>query len=173
MKKYAIYVIVLLSLCPLLGGCFSRPVTEVIAEPTARSLPDYEDMEIYQALRNAVTEDSTLEEMVDAFEDMCSIPVETSSEMFLYEVGAYEFEGETYLNCHIVRQVDDPGTDEFIQLHMDIIYLLDEDMAGFEETTWFDANVEGFLEYIRNGEIYQALTGKPIDRRYVSIDSTW
>ena len=173
MRKYTAYVVVLLILCILLSGCFSRPVTEVIVEPTGRSLPDYEDMEIYQALQSAVTEDSTLEEILNAFEDMCSIPVDTGSEMFLYEVYAYKFEGKEYLNCHIVRQVDDPGTDEFIQLHLDIIYHLDEDIAGFNETIWFDADVEGFLTHIRSGEIYQTLIDKPIDRRYVSTDSTW
>ena len=160
---------VLMFLCSLLAGCFA-----VIPEPVASDpQTDYEEMEIYRNLRNAVTEESTLEEILNAFSEMCKIPVETQSEMFLYEVYPSEFEGEKHLNLHIVRQVDEPGTDEYIQLHLDIIYLLDEDMTAFRETTWFDRDAEGFVEHIRNGAVYQTLIDKPIQERYVSISSTW
>lgn len=170
MKKH---LILLLILCTILYGCTSPSVKEISAAPTAWALPQYEDMEIYQYLRNAVTDDSTLEEMVDAFAEMCDIPVETGSEMFLYEVYSYEFDGEEYLNCHIVRQVDEPNSDEYIQLHLDIVYLFDEDMADFHEITWYEADADGFLEHIRSGNIYRTLMGKAIHERYVSIDSTW
>ena len=164
---------ILLILCFMLNGCFSPTPKEVLIAPTARTLPEYENMEIYQHLRNAVTDDSTLEEMVDAFWEMSKIPVETTTEMFLYEVYTYEYEGTAYLNCHIVRQVDEPDTDEFIQLHMDILYLLDEDISDFHETIWFEADADGFIDHIRSGTIYQTLIGKTIHARYISIDSTW
>lgn len=171
MKRTVLFSLLLL--CSLLSGCVSSGPQTVVIAPTARVMPDYEEMEIYQQLHGAVTEDSSLEEIINAFSEMCKIPVATSTEMFLYEVYSYEFEAEAFLNCHIVRQVDDPGTDEFIQLHLDIIYRLEEDIAGFEETTWFEEDPEGFVQHIRSGSIYQTLLGKPIHERYVSIDSTW
>lgn len=171
MKKAVLFSLLLL--CALLSGCVSPEPQIVMIAPTARVMPDYEEMEIYQQLCGAVTEDSSLEEILNAFSEMCKTPVDTRTEMFLYEVYSYEFEGEAFLNCHIVRQVDDPGTDEFIQLHLDIIYRLDEAIAEFEETTWFEADWEGFVQYIRSGTIYQTLLGKPIHERHVSIDSTW
>lgn len=159
-----------LLLCAVLAGCAaSGPAPAEFTEP---SFPDYEEMEIYQYLRGAVTEESTLEEMLFAFEEMCRIPVETTTEMFLYEVYSYESDGANYLMCHIVRQVDEPGSDEYIQLCLDIEYLMDEDLSGFEETTWFKADAAGFLHHIRSGDIYETLISKPIHQRYVSIYAT-
>lgn len=169
MKKRTIFSISLL-LCAILNGCASS--MEPPAEITDPSFPNYEDMEIYQYLRGAVTDESTMEEMLTAFEEMCRIPVETTSEMFLYEVYSYESEGKDYLMCHIVRQVDEPGSDEYIQLCLDIEYLLDEDMADFEEITWFEADAAGFLHHIRNGDIYETLISKPIHQRYAAIYAT-
>lgn len=168
MKKRTILSLLL---CAVLSGCASAPGA-IPGEPADQTFPNYEEMQIYQQLRGSVTDESTLEEMLTAFEEMCRIPVETTSEMFLYEVYSYEFEGKDYLMCHIVRQVDEPGSDEYIQLCLDIEYLLDEDMADFEEITWIEADAAGFLRHIRSGEIYETLTAKPIHQRYVSIYAT-
>lgn len=158
-----------LLLCVLLTGCHVPTAHTEMAIPAT----DYESMEIYQFLQTAVTEEASLEEILDAFAAMCEIPVDTTTEMFLYEVYPSEFNEEKHLNVHIVRQVDEPGTDEFIQLHLDILYLLDEDMERFKETTWYDRDAEGFVEHIRSGAIYQTLIRKPIHEQYVSIGSTW
>lgn len=153
-----------------LAGCAAS--MEPSAEFTEHSFPDYEEMDIYRQIRSAVTDESSLEEMLTAFEEMCRIPVETTTEMFLYEVYSYESDGNAYLMCHIVRQVDEPGSDEFIQLSLDIEYLLDEDLADFKETTWIEADTSGFLHHIRSGEIYETLITKPIHQRYVAIYAT-
>ena len=159
-------------LCFLLAGCFFAPVDLDYAPPASYADPNYEEMEIYQYLSQAITGNSSLDEMLDAFAEMSEIPVDSTTDMYLYEVYDYTFEGEEYLNCHIVRQVDEPGTDEYIQLYLDITYLYDEDMAGFEEVIWFDRNATGFLEHIRNGELYRILLDRPIHESYVSISST-
>lgn len=164
------FLLLFLLLCGILCGCFYP--SDISAAPSDYTYPNYEDMEIYQSLRSAVTDDSTLEEMLNAFAEMCRIPVETTSEMFLYEVYSYEFDGQSYLMCHIVRQVDEPHSDEYIQLCLDIEYLLDEDLADFEETTWIEADAAEFLHHIRSGKIYETLTAKPIHQRYVAIYAT-
>lgn len=130
-------------------------------------------MEIYQFLSSNIAEDASLEEMLDVFAEMCTIPVDTQSDMFLYEVYLYELDGISYIGCHIVRQVDEPGTYEYIQLHMDIAYRSDADIADFKETIWFERDANNFIQYIKNGNIYQTLVGKPIVSRYISIDRTW
>ena len=163
---------VLLLVCFMLSGCFFAPVDIAYSPPEAYVEANYEDMEIYQSLRNAITDDSTLDEMLESFAQMSKIPVDSSTDMYLYEVHSYESEGEEFLYCHIVRQVDEPGSDEFIQLSLDVTYLYDDDMAGFEEVTWFERDAVGFVSYIRNGAIYQTLINKPIHATYVSISST-
>lgn len=169
MKKWFLIPISLL-LSIALSGCAASVVPS--AEFTEPSFPNYEEMEIYRQLRGAVTDESSLEEMLNAFGEMCRIPVETTTEMFLYEVYSYESDGKEYLMCHIVRQVDEPGSDEYIQLCLDIEYLLDEDLVDFKETTWIEADASGFLHHIRSGEIYKTLTAKPIHQRYVAIYAT-
>lgn len=164
------FLLPLLLVCMILCGCFYPSNISVASEDFTH--PNYEDMEIYLSLRSAVTDESTLEEMLTAFEEMCRIPVETTSEMFLYEVYSYEFDSQNYLLCHIVRQVDEPDSDEYIQLCLDNEYLLDEDMADFKETTWIEADAAGFLQHIRSGKIYETLTAKPIQQRYVAIYAT-
>ena len=159
-------------LCFLLSGCFCAPVEITYSPPEEYAETNYEDMEIYQFLRENITEDSSLEEMLDVFAQMSRIPVDSSTDMYLYEVHSYEFEGAEYVYCHIVRQVDEPGSDEFIQLSLDVTYLYDEDMAGFDEVTWFERDASGFVSYIQNGSIYQTLIDKPIYATYVSISST-
>lgn len=166
-----IYALLLL-VCFMLSGCFFTPV-EIEYSPAEEYVDaNYEDMEIYQYLRSAISGDSTLEEMLDAFARMSEIPVDSTTDMYLYEVHSYEFEGEEYLYCHIVRQVDEPGSDEFIQLSLDITYPYDDDMADFEEVTWFERDAAGFVGYIQDGTIYQTLINKPIYATYVSISGT-
>lgn len=168
MKYFSAAVALMIALV-LLGGCYGGMVLDAgVPENT-----NYEDMAIYKSLRGLVTEESTLEEMLAAFEEMSAIAVDSSTNMFLYEVYTFERDDENYLQCHIVRQVDEPGTSEYIQLHMDIIYLLDADMENLKACIWFDNDPEGFLKYIREGEIYRILKNKTILERHVSIDSTW
>ena len=169
MKKLSTMFFAIALACAMLSGCFYGYISA--GEP--REDINYEDMEIYKSLHGAVTEESTLEEMLTAFEEMSEIPVDSVSNMFLYEVYSYEMDGADYLLCHIVRQVDEPGTTEYIQLHLDITYLLEEDMRDFKTCVWYDNDPMGFLNHIRNGEIYRTLEGKPIHSRLVSIDSTW
>ncbi len=169
LKHFLVTAVALIIALTLLSGCYG-------AIPLDAGVPlntNYEDMEIYQSLHGAVAEDSTLEEMLVAFEEMSAIPVDSYSNMFLYEVYDYEWEGENYLALHIVRQVDEPGTSEYIQLHLDIVYPMEDAYFGFSECIWFDNDPLGFLQYIRTGEPYQALVNQPIYSRNVSIDSTW
>lgn len=158
--------------CFMLSGCFFAPAEIEYSHPIEYVDACYENMEIYQFLSGSITEDSSLEEMLDAFSQMSEIPVDSTTDMYLYEVYSYSFEGADYLNCHIVRQVDEPGTDEYIQLHLDITYLYDDDMAGLQEVTWFERDSNGFIHHIQRGELYRILAVKPIYQRHVSISST-
>lgn len=173
MKKYLIILFLSVSVC--LAGCFTSPSSaeETSSVSIPYTAPNYEDMEIYQFLSSNIAEDASLDEMLDTFSEMCKIPVDTQSDMFLYEVYPYESDGISYIGCHIVRQVDEPGTFEYIQLHMDITYLSDTDIADFHESIWFERDADAFIQYIKKGEIYQVLAAKPISHHHISIYSTW
>lgn len=161
-----------LSLSFLLCGCVYAPVEIEHSPPIEYVDVSYEDMEIYRFLAGSITEDSSLEELMDAFSRMSEIPVDSSTNMYLYEVHPYEVEGTRYLYCHIVRQVDAPDSDEFIQLSLDITYLCEDDMEHFEEVTWFEQDADGFIRHIREGDLYKILIEKPICEYFVSISGT-
>ena len=61
-------------LCFLLSGCFFAPV-ELDYAPASYADPNYEEMEIYQYLSQAITGNSSLDEMLDVFAEMSEIPV--------------------------------------------------------------------------------------------------
>ena len=168
-KHFLVTTAAIILALSLLCGCYGR----IVPDAGVPLDTNYEDMEIYKSLSGAVTEESTLEEMLTAFEEMSEIPVDSYSNMFLYEVYSYEWETENYLKLHIVRQVDEPGTSEYIQLHLDIVYAFDGEMADLTECIWFDNDSAGFLSYVRQSEAYRIVCDKPIINRHVSIDSTW
>ena len=47
---------------------------------------------LLEYLKNTITDDMTLEEIVDIFEKMCQTPVD--EDMILFETGTYNFTGE-------------------------------------------------------------------------------
>ena len=84
-------------------------------------------------LKNKITDKIPLEEIVDVFEQMCSIPLE--EDMILFETGTFTtFAKEQVFQISLVRQF--PNEDEeFYQIHVDIIYKPTNENAMFTEAT--------------------------------------
>ena len=53
-------------------------------------------------LQNRISDNSSLEDIVSVFEEMCSIPIK--EDMILFETGTYTFTGEPMFNFSLVRQ---------------------------------------------------------------------
>ena len=54
-------------------------------------------MYLEEKLKAAITEDMTLDEILDAFREVCQIPVEVEDDdddILLFETGVYDFTGE-------------------------------------------------------------------------------
>ena len=56
-------------LCFLLSGCFFAPIELDYAPPASYADPNYEEMEIYQYLSQAITGNSSLDEMLEMAKD--------------------------------------------------------------------------------------------------------
>ena len=71
-------------------------------------------------LKDRITDKMPLEDMVEIFEDLCSVPIE--DEMILFETGAYSaISNKPLFQLSLVRQA--PNEDEeFYQVHLDIFY---------------------------------------------------
>ena len=134
-------------------------------------LDDLESMEVYQVLENGIGEDSTLQEMFDVFIEMCCNPMETTRDIYIFEIYSYEYEGQQYIHCLITRQFEIPSYYEFLDCGFSATYLLDEDIAGLKDSTRMEGDLDAFIEYVLNSPAFQSLLTKPIYQRNIGIDS--
>ena len=103
-------------------------------------------------LKDRITDKMPLEDMVEIFEDLCSVPIE--DEMILFETGVYSaISNKPLFQLSLVRQA--PNEDEeFYQVHLDIFYEASQDNQIFSESTWDEDLEENIFDYIRNSEVF-------------------
>ena len=103
-------------------------------------------------LKDRITDKMPLEDMVEIFEDLCSVPIE--DEMILFETGTYSaISNKPLFQLSLVRQA--PNEDEeFYQVHLDIFYEASEDNQIFSEVTWDEDIEENIFDYIRASDVF-------------------
>ena len=103
-------------------------------------------------LREQLSNESTVEECVKAFEKICEDPID-DDEMLLFECGIYPWEGD-YFSFSLTRQYPD-GEDEFFQIKMELIFTADKENRKLFESVW-DSRIKGeFFDYVRNSKAYR------------------
>ena len=103
-------------------------------------------------LKDRITDKMLLEDMVEIFEDLCSVPIE--DEMILFETGAYSaISNKPLFQLSLVRQA--PNEDEeFYQVHLDIFYEACQENKIFHESIWDEDLEENIFDYIRASEVF-------------------
>ena len=103
-------------------------------------------------LKDRITDKMPLEDMVEIFEDLCSVPIE--DEMILFETGVYSaISNKPLFQLSLVRQA--PNEDEeFYQVHLDIFYEASQDNQIFSESTWDEDFKENIFDYIRASDVF-------------------
>lgn len=98
-------------------------------------------------LKDRITDKMPLEDMVEIFEDLCSVPIE--DEMILFETGTYSaISNKPLFQLSLVRQA--PNEDEeFYQVHLDIFYEASQDNQIFSEDI-----EENIFDYIRASDVF-------------------
>lgn len=101
-------------------------------------------------LKDRITDKISVEEIVDVFEQMCSIPLE--EDMILFQTGTFTtIKPEPVFEISLVRQF--PNDDEeFYQIHVDIFYKPTSENKIFKEATWNEGLSENIFDYIRKSE---------------------
>lgn len=112
----------------------------------------------------------TLAGCVDAFERMCAVPMESETDMLLFETGTFHFTGEKQFYFCLVRQCDGED-DEFTQLHLELLYAPTPDTAELMGTRW-STETEDFFGAVRESEAYRKLLARPVERYMVYWDET-
>ena len=103
-------------------------------------------------LKDRITDKMPLEDMVEIFEDLCSVPIE--DEMILFETGTYSaISNKPLFQLSLVRQA--PNEDEeFYQVHLDIFYEASQENQIFSESIWDEDLEENIFDYIRASEVF-------------------
>lgn len=121
-------------------------------------------------LKNKIRERSSLEEIVNIFERMCSIPLE--EDMILFETGTFTTSGdEPMFQISLVRQF--PNEDEeFYQVHVDIFYETDDENKKMSESVWDEDLSENIFDYIRNSKAFAYAKSKEYHKVKIWCDET-
>ena len=120
-------------------------------------------------LKEKITDKTPLEEIVDVFEQMCSIPLE--EDMILFETGTFTtFASEPVFEISLVRQFS--NDDEFLQLHIDILYKPTSENKIFSEATWNEDLSENIFDYIRKSEVFAYAKNKEYIKVEIYLDET-
>lgn len=121
-------------------------------------------------LKNKIAERSSLEEIVNIFERMCSIPLE--EDMILFETGTFTyFSDEPMFQISLVRQF--PNEDEeFYQVHVDIFYETDDENKKMSESIWDEDLSENIFDYIRNSKAFAYAKSKEYHKVKIWRDET-
>lgn len=120
-------------------------------------------------LQKRISDKSSLEDIVNVFEEMCNIPIE--EEMILFETGTYSFTGEPMFNFSLVRQFSN-GEEEYYQIHVDVLYAPVEENKDFEQNTWNEDIEENIFNYIKKSREFDFCKDKEFSKVEIYLDET-
>lgn len=126
-------------------------------------------MEIYKYLQDSVSKEMSLNDIVNVFEQMCQIPMD--DDMILYETGTFDFTGETFFYFSLVRQFPN-DEEEYIQIHIDVLYNPSEKNNEFDESVWNEDIDENIFDYIRNSKAFECVKSDEIVKIDIYMDET-
>ena len=125
---------------------------------------------LIQFLKDKITDNASLGEIIDVFEQMCNIPLE--EDMILFETGTFTTSrNESMFQISLVRQF--PNEDEeFYQIHVDILYGSDQENKIFCGSVWEEDVDENIFEHIRNSEVFDYAKNKGYSEVRIWCDET-
>lgn len=120
-------------------------------------------------LQNRISDKSSLENIVDVFEEMCNIPIK--EDMILFETGTYSFTGEKMFNFSLVRQFPN-AEEEYYQIHVDVLYMPTEENKDFERNIWNEDIEENIFNYIKKTPEFSSCRDKEFSKVEIYLDET-
>ena len=128
-----------------------------------------EETALLTFLKERISETNTLDEIIDAFEEMCQTPIE--DDLLMLEYGVFDWTGEDLFYFELVRQYPD-GDGEYYQLRVSLALAPDHECRELEEVLWSDDTDENFFAYIRKSSGYAYAKNHPIKALDIRIDQT-
>lgn len=128
--------------------------------------------DLVEYLKNKITSETSLRDIVDAFEAMCQISLD--EDWLLFETGTYTFTGEPQFYFSLVRQFphEDEENDEYYQLHVNVLFPPTHDNKKYNEATW-NMDIEGSIfEYVRESEVFNDVKNDKYTSIEIYLDET-
>ena len=171
MKK-SITVALILILIFIFSGCSLND--DIISNEnttlnTYKSDNEVDSVSLLNFLKDNISTDNTVDEIINVFEEMCKTPVE--EDLLLLEYGVYDFTGEELFYYDLVRQYPD-GEGEYYQLRVSLMFSPDEINRELQDTLWSDDTSENFFDYIRKSLGYDYAKNHIIKSIDIRIDQT-
>ena len=135
------------------------------------SQEELEKLPVYQALRDSVDLDMSLDELIDAFAAMCKLPVGEPDDL-LFETGTFDFTGKKLFYFSLVRQFRFQDEDEFVQLHLDVRYAPSPATKRLSCTEWSSLTERDFFDLVRSSAAYRAVKEMPVAQVEIYIEET-
>lgn len=148
-----------------------NPLQEADDPGCETHLEKKKSMDILKYFKAEAADKQKLPELVDAFEKMCQIPIESEKEMLLFETGVYKFTGAPLFYFSLVRQFPNEEG-EYYQLHLDVMYQPDEENSSFFSTVWNEDIDGNFFDFVRKTDDYLAVKNDEILKIEVYMDET-
>ena len=171
MKK-SITVALILILIFIFSGCSLND--DIISNEnttlnTYKSDNEVDSVSLLNFLKDNISTDNTVDEIINVFEEMCKTPVE--EDLLLLEYGVYDFTGEELFYFDLVRQYPD-GEGEYYQLRVSLMFSPDEINRELQDTLWSDDTSENFFDYIHKSSGYEYAKNHIIKSIDIRIDQT-
>lgn len=120
-------------------------------------------------LQYKISDKSSLENIVDVFEEMCNIPVK--EDRILFETGTYSFTGEPMFYFSLVRQFPN-DEEEYYQIHVDVLYVSTAENKNFEQNIWNEDIEENIFSYIKKTSEFSFCKNKEFSKVEIYLDET-
>ena len=147
---------------------------KMIPLPSTNDCPapdNLESMDVYQYLSAELSIQSSPDQIIQVFSQMCKMPVACRDDRILVELLPYS-DRNTYC-IHLARQFEFSDSSEFVQLHIDIQY----DMGGQSDfpkiSRWFNTATTDIEDFLIQIEPFAAVSDLDPTSLNVSIGWTW
>ena len=127
-------------------------------------------IDMSEQLKAATASAETLNEYVNGFEELCRVECGDSEEVCFLETGNYDFSGEDEFYFSLIRQYKaNPSADEYIQVHMDIVF--DPIKVISQSQIWSDEfdNNEEFFNAVKSSELLNYINDNHLTPKRIDI----
>ncbi len=127
-------------------------------------------IDMSEQLKAATASAETLNEYVNGFEELCRVECGDSEEVCFLETGNYDFSGEDEFYFSLIRQYKaNPSADEYIQVHMDIVF--DPIKVISQSQIWSDEfdNNEEFFNAVKSSELLNYINDNNLNPKRIDI----